>query len=293
MRGSHRPWAIVGGALGVVLLGGSLQIPADAAGIAATSTALHTQAAATNAQDERKGVGRSTAHGSLTVATWNIGRGTLADARKVLSRSPVLALQEAGDRSKLIRALDRSRYRVIKGSGRPGQSSTPLVFDPKVLRLVRPSATLMAPRQRVGRGTGPDRMKAKWLIGGRFVHRHTGTRLFIGTTHLVAGQSRQRRARVAIRHVRHVVSRLRRVAGIRLVMGDFNTRPGSKVLVPLRAAGWTSDQFVGRRLDTHGTWASDHVWWRAARGLRLVEHHTIRNRSDHDALLATLTLPSR
>ena len=265
--------------MGAILLGGVLQIPADAAGL--------------NAQDEPKGGGRSTAHGSLTVATWNIGRGTLAEARRALSQSPVLALQEAADRSKLIRALDRSRYRVIKGSGRPGQSSTPIVFDPKVLRLARPVAILVARAQRVGRGTGPDRMKAKWLIGGRFVHRPTGTRLFIGTTHLVAGQSRQRRARVATRHVRHVVSRLRRVAGIRLVMGDFNTRPRSKVLVPLRAAGWTSDQIVGRRLDTHGTWAPDQVWWKPARGLRLVEHHTTSNRSDHDALFATLTLPSR
>jgi hypothetical protein len=230
---------------------------------------------------------------SLTTATWNIGRGTIADARRVLSEAAVVALQEAGDRATLLRRLQQAGYRVVKGTGRPGQSATPVVFDPSILRLVRPVAVLMAPRQRVGPGTGPDTMKGKWLIGGQFVLRGTGIRLFVGSTHLVAAQYRARRAHVADRHIRNLVRYVRSISGIRFVLGDFNNRATSSVLAPLRTAGWTSDQIVARQLGTHGNWAPDQVWWKSMRAVRLEEHHTIRNHSDHDALVATVQLSAR
>jgi hypothetical protein len=269
-----RIWAVVGGVVSALLISGAAQLPAGAAGNDEGSTS-----------DES-----STSDEGFTIATWNIGRGTYADARRVLSESSVLALQEASDKGQLIDRLKRDGYRVIRGSGKPGQSATPFVFDPKALQLVRPVVALMAPRQRIGRGTGPDTMKAKWLIGGRFVERATGRHLFIGTTHLVAGQNHPRRARVALRHVRNAVSELRRLGGTTFLMGDFNTRPHSKVTGPLRATGWTSDQIVGQRLGTHGGWSPDQVWWNRSSGIELVEHHTISNRSDHDALVTTVTL---
>ena len=233
---------------------------------------------------------------ALPVATWNVGNGTLADAGEVMECVAAMALQEASDQTRMLTALDRAGYGVIRPTAEVGQAATPLVFDPQRLRFVRPVQVLLHPGGPIGPGTGPDHGKPKWLIGGRFVDRITGRHLAICGIHCYAGQRHDpanERASISREMVREAVNVLDPVRGLPILMGDFNALYDTPTVAPLRGHGWTCNHLVGGRVHTHGGWSPDHVWWRKDERIHFVEQRTIANRSDHDALIVTLAVNSR
>src|SRR5262245_4617584 len=103
MTGSRRLKAVVVVAAAVLLVEGPAQLSADAADSHPRTSSSDVSAHSRAAQASR-----------LTIATWNIGNGSYADARKVLAQSSAMALQEAGDRGRLLRALHGVGYRVLR-----------------------------------------------------------------------------------------------------------------------------------------------------------------------------------
>jgi len=231
----------------------------------------------------------------LKVATWNIGNGTLANARKIMSEGvAALALQEASDQRDLVEALVDDGFEVIRPEEQTGQPATPLVYDPAVLQLRRSIAVLTADSQPVGPGTGPDKMKAKWLIGARFVHLPSRRRIAIASHHRVAGQQHETRHRVALEDARRVAETFVGYRSLVTVMGDWNSTAGDHTLKPLRHHGWTCNQLVGGHVGTHGQWAPDHVWWKKDDRISYVQHRVLTDtESDHRPLLVTFELTSR
>lgn len=228
----------------------------------------------------------------LTVGTWNVGKGTLKNAQKILDECDVLGFQEASDQDALFSGLRKSHF-VVRFDQLPGQAALGLAYDPSKLTAVTRWAVVCSPGQDVGLGTGPDHMKTKWLIGANFLHTESRRRVSVSTTHLVAGQGHHEREDVARRHVAHVRARFEHYTGNPIVLADWNALPRDPILDQLRFHGWQTDQVVGGRLPTHGTWSPDHVWWRESDRVSFKDHHTIATKSDHDALVVTLKLKHR
>lgn len=227
--------------------------------------------------------------GVLTLATWNVGPGTLGDLIRLRRYADVIALQEAGDRSPLLRSTMRTGWKAVTGV-QPGQPSTPLIYDPAALTLLKPSRLLLAAAQDVGPGAGPDRLKAKWLIGGRFLHQESGRRFWLYSTHYVATQGKPKRHRVALAMSSRIALLARRAIRPVFVMGDFNAVPGSAVLRVLKDVGMVLAQLVGRPVPTHGRRAIDGVTWTPRRWIRLTRKWPIVTNSDHRALVADFDL---
>lgn len=230
----------------------------------------------------------------LKVATWNVGMGSLADAREVMRDVSAMALQEAGDQARLVNALAEDGHVVIRPKEFLGQPATPLIYKPTELRYIRPLQQLMVAGGDIGPGTGPDTVKPKYLIGGYFIHLASRRRVALASTHRFAGQrvGNERYERATV-HARRVVDALADYTGVPVVMGDWNSVPDSDTLAPLRRAGWTCDQLEGKRLPTHGGWVPDHVWWRKDERIAFDSHHTIKNGSDHNALIVSFDLKEK
>lgn len=231
----------------------------------------------------------------LALATWNIGPAKHLP-QELRDRIPAaVAIQEAGDQwgpHDIIALLRRVGYRLITGT-EPGQSSTPLAYDPARLRLVKVKRYLLAQAQQAGPGAGPDRIKQKWAIGGLFEILDTGRFVWIFSEHWVASQQHRRRFRIALAMANRVVllgHRLRRPV---FRMLDANAIPSSNALAPLRAAGWLLNQTVGRLIGTHGKRAIDQVWWQARRWIRFITHEVIDTASDHDLVIAWFAIKTR
>lgn len=230
----------------------------------------------------------------FTVATINVGNGSSVKALRLAKSVDATALQEVSDRDGLIERLRADpQLRVVRRERRPGQAAVALVWKRNVLELRHRIVRLVAHGQPVGPGTGPDEMKAKWLEGGSFRLRACGSAVTIATTHRVAGQTRDgdsKRDRVAERHAAAVVRELEH-APRPIVPGDWNSLPLDDSLAPFRRERWTCDQLQLERLNTHGGWCPDHVWFRPwSRGksadLRVVDHWLADSiGSDHDPLV--------
>jgi hypothetical protein len=228
--------------------------------------------------------GRPLAGHVLVVATWNTGAGGGAPAlRRLLRTADVIAAQEWGDRDSLRRVARRHGWRVIDGR-RPGQTKTPLLYDPAALHLRHRIARHLVGPAWVGPGAGrSDRMGPKWAIGGRFGFH--GRAVVVASTHVLPSLYRPRRRAMGAAHVRRLVATMGG-PGARFIAGDFNATPGHPVLRPLPAAGWTHTHRT-RLLPTHGRRAIDFVWWKRRPGVRLLDVRTMPNGSDHHALIAT------
>lgn len=231
----------------------------------------------------------------LRVGTLNVGRGDFGPIRDLAHTCHALALQELSDRDELVQRLRQDpELRVVRRKVHPGQAAVGLVWRPSVLRLVVQVHRLLVPVQTVNPSTGPERMKAKWLVGGTFEHRHTSALVTVGSTHRVAGQTPQgdtARDTVALHHAARVRREMRETEGYKIVGGDWNSWPDDDSLRPLRQAGWTCDQLEDKRLGTHGHWAPDHVWWDQVKGLDYHSHRVARDvGSDHRPLVATFQL---
>lgn len=238
----------------------------------------------------------------LVVATANVGtkgrRKADPGAVLELARScHALALQQLSgpDGDAMVRLLRHDPdLRVIRRSRRLGQAAVGLVFRPDDLRLIVPVHRLLMAGQRVNPDTGPELIKPKWLVGATVEHRRASVVATIASTHRVAGQTPERdteRDEHAHRHAQRVATEMRNTDGYSIVGADWNSLPGDDSLRPLRQAGWTCDQLRGRRLDTHGHWCPDHVWWEHQERLHFVGHRLGRPiGGDHRPLVATFQL---
>ncbi len=238
---------------------------------------------------------RKRATATLTVGTWNVGNGTNQDGRELVRQVDALALQEASDQDRMIAALITEGCRVIRPD-QLGAPATPLVYNPAVLLLTRPLVMpmLWGGDLEVGPGTGPDRSKPKWLIGGYFIHKPSRRRVAIASTHRVPGQRLGNRREVAASlHALRVAKTFEGYTGVPVVGGDWNAEPDRHSLRQLRHEDWTCDQLAGRRIPTHGGWCPDHVWWRKDDRIRFRSHDTLSNGSDHDALVVQFALTIR
>lgn len=216
--------------------------------------------------------------------TWNFGPGTLADLLGLMATFSILAIQEAGDRGRIIaQALSKAGWEGITGP-ETGQASTPLLYDPTTKLLIRAFRILIAESQDVGPGAGPSQMKQKWLIGGLFRDLQTGRLFFAFSVHFVATQGTRKRRRVALAMARRIGVA---IAGFTLavfVLGDFNTEATSRVARVLRNAGLRFTQLVDKMLGTHGRRAIDHITWTTRLWIHFVKQWTITTHSDHKAL---------
>lgn len=228
---------------------------------------------------------------TLSVGTWNIGAGTMEDANRILNKVAVLAMQEASDRDSMFDTLREKGYGVIRPDQHVGQPATPLVFNKDRLKLLSRIVVPLYHGGPIGPGTGPDNGKPKWLIGAKFMDKKTNIRLAFGSIHCYAGQKDgNARRRISTDMVAKARDSYDRYRGIPFIMGDFNAEADTSTLHPLRNRGWHTDSIQNKKLGTHGGWTPDQVWWRHDPKVRFDGSETVKNRSDHDALIAHLVL---
>lgn len=219
----------------------------------------------------------------LRVCTWNAGNGgSWFDFKALLEEFPIVGVNEGADRQSWIdRARDLGRLHWY-GSGTNGRAATPLFWDPAVTGPhVEKVCEPLTPRTRRCPGTGPDTVKAKWLIGVGWDFPGIETRLRVGVMHAASGQSQPCRGDLARRQFRGAAAMWPGAAGPAIIVGDMNTRWNDDSLDPFRHKGWRAAQGrAGGPHATHGDWTPDQQWYRNARptasGVR-------RNGSDHHA----------
>lgn len=227
---------------------------------------------------------------AFRLGCWNIGPAKrLPEAAEGLD---ALGLNEAADQYGHGKMIDQARaagYRIITGS-KPGQPATPLAWNPLTLRRIKVKRYLLAERQYVGPGAGPDVMRTKWAIGGKFEHLATGRRFWIFAVHYVATQGKPRRRRVAI----HMTNRLRlldkRLRRAVWAVGDFNAKPSSPTVGGLRRAGWRINHAAGRILRTHRRRTIDYIAWVPRPWIQFLSHESHETGSDHNLVVADFAI---
>lgn len=184
------------------------------------------------------------------------------------------AFVEMSDQDDLAAVLLELGYGVIRPQGRVGQAATAVAYDRRQALMIAPFSIPLTPQGiRLGKGTGPDDGKAKYLTGSRFVLTESRRRCKVGVLHAYAGQKwpdhGQPNDRATISRNR-IVKPARNAmdngyGGVDLLGGDFNGEPDTPTTGPLRADGWRSNHGVLGELTTHvhhgkGGWSPDH-WW--------------------------------
>lgn len=228
--------------------------------------------------------------GVVKIGTWNIGPGDSDDLLKVMGKCSMLFLQEAGDQAAMIYRTTMSKgWKVITGN-QAGQASTPLIYDRRVWELVRPSRLLLAHSQDAGPGTGPRRIKEKWLIGGLFRHRHTGRLMWGYSVHYVTSQGERRRRLIALAMSHRILLRIRGVIRLVMVGGDFNNLVGSPAMNAIMGGGEIG---MTKPLPTHGNRAIDRIIFKVRDWIRLLDTEVVQTTSDHRALIGTFEFKKR
>ncbi|MFT3873456.1 MAG: endonuclease/exonuclease/phosphatase family protein [Nocardioides sp.] len=231
---------------------------------------------------------------TINAGTWNIGKGSFQDLALMATRCDLLGLQEASDQAGKLDRLAHDpqagpRFGVWRPHHEGGQAATPVIWDRHTMELVRPFARLLYDGGPIGKGTGPDHGKPKWLVGGIFLHRRTHTRVAFGNLHCYAGQKDDnKRQEVSAGMVERAGAHLaKRKVAVRVLVGDFNALPNTPTTGWLRAHNWSCDQ-LHHRIGTHRDWSPDHVWWKGR--ARFFDHYVRHTESDHHGLVTTLEL---
>jgi endonuclease/exonuclease/phosphatase family metal-dependent hydrolase len=198
-----------------------------------------------------------------------------------------VAMQEMGDQAFAKEALRDAGYGVYEGT-LMGAPSTPIAWDPKQIEVKRVGTTKLVNKTFVPpEGAGGRTMKQKNLVWIQGRHIESGRLVTVASTHLPPSQYLPVRMLLAIQHIRGSASWVPTMPGLVFIMGDFNTRPDAKVLMPLRKKRMASTHDMLGEVATHGRRAIDFVWFRIApRRLRAVDHYAKDTHSDHRALVA-------
>lgn len=204
------------------------------------------------------------------------------DLVNALDEYDVILIQEAGAAKQILsRVVRRTGAKCYSGNGQPGQSSTPILVR-KGLK-VRFEHHLISPKGLfVGRGAGPDRAKAKWLMVA-IVTEPDGTKHAIGNLHGIAspqfslrGTAQRRMYRKASRIMRKRYKKMHKSLG-----GDLNAEVGRNTRVPFwKIARLRSTQRILGVLPTHGKRALDDILIDLS--LKVVAHGVDKTPSDHD-----------
>lgn len=194
-----------------------------------------------------------------------------------------LGISEGGAAEKVIRvAAKLSGAKVYFGSGKTGQASTPVAVGPHATDVHFDSKLLTRQGLYLGKGAGPDRAKAKWLMVALF--EQDGERYADGNVHLSPSQYNPIRMAAALMQLNRAQRHMRRhyKDRHRSLGGDLNNIPGARTFLRLRR--WTrSTQKVLGPEGTHGRRAIDDVY--VDKTLRPISHEARPTVSDHDAYL--------
>jgi endonuclease/exonuclease/phosphatase family metal-dependent hydrolase len=219
----------------------------------------------------------------IKFVSWNFGPGRLEDLLNLMAFAFIIFLQEAGDRAQEIAdALHvEKNWKEITGV-QPGQSSTPLLYDNGQLILLQISRILLAHAQDAGPGTGPRRIKEKWLIGGQFQDRTTGRKFWAYSVHFVTSQGERKRHLIALAMANRISLRIRSLTQAIFIGGDWNNEETSDVMQSiLRIRGMKATA----ALPSHENRAIDRIIWRIRRWIRLMRTSTEETGSDHRAVV--------
>lgn len=226
----------------------------------------------------------------LRVCSWNVGDGSSkSDLAEVLSWCDVVALQEMGDRDAYFDKARDLGWKTLDGSGKSGQRSTPLFYDPDVLDFKAEIEEKLSDAQHVNPGAGPEDIKTKWAIGGQFHYPGAENALRIVSCHLVASSSSGEREQLAKKQI-GVLSKLwGDVDGVCFIGGDFNMGHDNPKTQPMRDRGWKcAHNAEGGPCKTKGDGTIDHVWMRPGENkARVVDQYAKACGSDHKAYVVT------
>lgn len=193
---------------------------------------------------------------SLLLAMANMGgRFDEADLEHILEGSPdVLALQEGGDQSWVIRVAKKHGYRLVAKFGRPGQASTPTLIGPRVQLGMARWLELLG-HVFIGKGAGPDWSKPKWINLNRL--SVDGARFGASSWHLTASQQNRLRMVAAMREAATAVKALTRIRRPFFLLGDINSAFTQPLARWLLRHGMTSNHQELGEINTHGNRSID------------------------------------
>lgn len=226
----------------------------------------------------------------FTAATYNLGDGPDAKKREdilaLFDQEGVdfLALQEAGDRSKVIDSIAVGNPRIARwlGDGSPGASSVPIMWRQDLWEVVKRKTVHLSSRFFAPEGVGPSWVKPKVVNLVWLRNKVTGEIVVFGSTHMPASLWARLRAVLG----GGIVRKLRRtVDGIdnRVVVigADWNAKVGARILRPLgRLISAQKRQGIK---PTHGKRAIDDL---RSRGVYWLASRTRKGSSDHLAFIA-------
>lgn len=227
----------------------------------------------------------------MKIGTLNLGNGSARQVRTdllhLMCLADVLALQEAGDRHDEIEATcQHSGWDFYYGQGMSRRDV--VVYDKRVpvhrrtsVHLSDPTDTGNPPGPRDS--AGPDVVGAKELVLVRV--RGFG---WVGSAHLPASLWWPPRRRLALQNTNEMADWSR--GRFHLAIGaDWNCKPKSRVLKPLREAGLASTQDF-KRMGTHGRAPIDAFMYK---GLVCLGSEAVEVSSDHDAVIVELERKER
>lgn len=197
-----------------------------------------------------------------------------------------LGMQETGAAETIVRTAARlAGAKVWMGDGRVGQASTAVAVGPHARNVQFEAVRLTRQGRWLGRGAGPDRSKAKWLMVALF--EIDGERYADGNLHLTASQWNPIRMAAALLQVRRASKHMRKHYRDRhrSIGGDLNNVPGAKTFFRLRRWSRSTQRRLGSE-GTHGRRAIDDIY--IDRTLRPIRHEDRPTVSDHDAYLLTV-----
>lgn len=221
----------------------------------------------------------------MRVATWNVGnRGdasVLHGLTHLAREADVLCLQECGDRKNVLGEFcGRQGWMIWLGEG-PGASSVPILWNPKVVTArVKGTNPATKPTNAGKRGAGPNVVKAKVWQRVRFTEGKRAVVVING--HLPASLYLPGRRRLGKRMIAVLADMVRQRKGkvSVIAVGDFNSKPSSSLLNPLRKLGMTQRTHA----PTHGRRTIDLVWTLGVGGVVEV----IGMPSDHRAVVLSV-----
>ncbi len=242
----------------------------------------------------------------LTVASYNAGNGSAEDVARDMSEldelCDVYGLQEMGDR-----IIGRRRH--YQGTGKPGQDSTPIVYNGDTMLLKGSGSYALTPETEVGeRGAGPSVLKAKWANWIKLQHKATGRMVYFANYHAVPtvelsgsrlNTNNPERLALYRQQMARLVALLRRKPKRRvfILVGDFNAQPGFPYLLTLKDAGLRStyDTFgTDDIVPSHGNRRIDAIYYRRTDKLEPQNHETLDSfSSDHRPIVARFLMKKR